>query len=141
GEWLWHLRWPGLRGDARGSVYRSPECGVVSKVVCASPPSAGGHRRPRPFDQRRAGEQNRCQTERRHPEIGRASTELQHIWDLAAFAGLSRRFADAPVLPDRAWGRWRRLRHGIEVLLRRQFRDPEPGGARQRWPVARSVHW
>ena len=66
--------------------------------------------------------------------------ELQQIRDMAAFACVSRRLASTPCLPDWARHGCGSVHHGAEVFLRWEFRDPQSGGARGRWPVAGSVY-
>src|SRR5208337_5129572 len=103
-------------------------------------PPPGSHRRTGPPDQDREWEQDRRQTGERHPEVAWTPPELQQIWQLPAYAGLSRRLTRTPFLPDWARGGGRGVHHRTEVFLRREFRDSQSGGACQRRPVAGALH-
>src|SRR5262249_35852995 len=90
------------------------------------------------FDQDRAGAQRQLSTARLAAALAGSPEQLCAVWEweLSAFAVISRRLADAPVLSDRAWRGGGCLHYGSEVLLRRQSRSPKSDGAyRRRHPV------
>ena len=78
--------------------------------------------------------------ERQRAQLAGRRGQLQQVRRLLPLPGLPRRLAYPPCLSDRTWRGRRRLHHHAEVLLRRQFRDPEPRRADERRTDPAPVH-